>query len=111
MFQKYCVLLLKLELSFFSGWSAGHLDPRKHSRLKKIYCQGWGRNTAYLMPNPKLATEIRESYRWLGMFDNSDNDCISPELIASAKKIILEAYDLDDKLLKRAMCMTENLKK
>jgi hypothetical protein len=88
-------------IEFLSGWSAGHLDPRKHSRLKKIYCQGWGRNTAYLMPNPKLATEIRESYRWLGMFDNSDNDCISPELIASAKKIILEAYDLDDKLLKQ----------
>ena len=88
-------------IEFLSGCSAGHLDPRKHSRLKKTYCQGWGRNTAYLMPNPKLATEIRESYRWLGMFNNSDNDGISPELIASAKKIILEAYDLDDKLLKQ----------
>ena len=34
------------------------------------------------------------------MFDNSDNDGISPELIAASKKVILEAYDLDDKLLK-----------
>lgn len=82
-------------IEFLSGWSAGRLDPRKHSRLKKS-C-----NAAYLMPNPKLATEVRKSNRWLGMFDNSDNDGISPELIASAKKVILEAYDLDDKLLKQ----------
>ena len=54
--------------------------PRKHSRLKKIYCQGWGRNTAYLMPNPKLATEIRESGDWtsqiilVGFFKNTNKE-------------------------------------
>lgn len=88
-------------IEYLSGWSAGHLDPRKHYRLKNIYCEGWRRNCAYLMPNPTLATEVREGYRWLAMFDNSDNDGISPELIASAKKVILEAYDLNDKLLKQ----------
>ena len=88
-------------IEYLSGLSAGHLDPRKHSRLKKIYSQGWHEYTAYLMPNPKLATEVRESSYWLGMFKNSDNDSISAELIASAKKVVLEAYDLDDKLLKQ----------
>ncbi len=84
-------------IEFLSGWSAAHLDPRKHSRLKK----GWHENSAYLMPNPTLATEIRESFNWLELFENSDHDGISPELIASAKSIILESYDLDDKLLKQ----------
>ena len=46
------------------------------------------------MPDPKLATEVRECYRWLDMFDNSDNDGVSSELIATAKKVILEGYDL-----------------
>ena len=86
-------------IEYLSGWSAGHLDPRKHCRIKKFYIQGWSRNAAYLMPNPDLATEVRENYRWSGMFDDSDNDGISAELIASAKKVILEAYDLNDNLL------------
>lgn len=85
-------------IEYLSGWSAGQLDPRKHCRIKK-YIHGWSR-AAYLMPNPDLATEVRESYRWLDMFDNSNNDGISAELIASAKKVVLEAYDLDDNLLK-----------
>lgn len=87
-------------IEYLSGWSAGHLDPRKHCRIKKSYIQGWSRTAAYLMPNPDLATEVRENYRWLDMFDNSDNDGISAEVIASAKKVVLEAYDLDDNLLK-----------
>lgn len=84
-------------IEYLSGWSAGQLDPRKHCRIKK-YIHGWSR-AAYLMPNPDLATEVRESYRWLDMFDNSDNDGISAELIASAKKVVLETYDLYDKIL------------
>lgn len=88
-------------IEYLSGLSAGQLDPRKHSRLKRIFFPGWNRDTAYLMPNPKLATEVRESCRWLGLFDNTDNDGVSPELIASAKRVILEAYDLDDNLLKQ----------
>ena len=90
-------------IQYLSGWSAGHLDPRKHIRIKKIYRQGLGRDAAYLMPNPELATEVRECYNWLGMFQNSDNDGVSPELIASAKKIILEAYDLNDVLQKKRL--------
>ncbi len=82
-------------IQFLSGWVAGHLDPEKHSRLMK------SSDKAYLMPNPELATEVREGYRWLDMFDNSDNDGISPKLIASAKKVILESYDLNDNLLKQ----------
>lgn len=88
-------------IEFLSGSTAGHLDPRKHSRLKKIYLPGWSGYNAYLMPDSSLATEVRESYRWLDFFDNSDNTGISPERIVSAKKVILEAYDLDDKLLKQ----------
>ena len=88
-------------IEYLSGLSAGQLDPRKHSRLKRIFFPGCNRDAAYLMPNSKLATEVRESCRWLGLFDNTDNDGVSPELIASAKRVILEAYDLDDNLLKK----------
>lgn len=90
-------------IEFLSGWTAGRLDPRKHSRIRKIYSQGWGRNTAYLMPNPKLATEVRENSCWLRMFDAAENDGVSPELIASAKRIVVEAYDLNDTLLKERL--------
>lgn len=88
-------------IDFLSGWKAGHIDPRNHCRIKKEYCSGWSRNVAYLMPDPKLATEVRECYRWLDMFDNSDNDGVSSELIATAKKVILEGYDLYDKILEK----------
>ena len=53
------------------------------------------------MPDPKLATEVREDYRWKGMFDDPDNDGVSPELIATAQKVILEGYDILDRLLKK----------
>ena len=87
------------EIDYLSGWTAGHLDPRKHGRIKKHWCQGWHNYTAYLMPNPELATEVREEYRWLNLFDATDNDGINPKLIAEAKKVILESYDLEDNLL------------
>lgn len=87
-------------ISFLSGWTAGRLDPRKHHRLKEYYARGWGRSTVYLMPEPSLADEVRETCRWLGLFDNPDNDGIPAEKIAFAKKVILEAFDLQDKLIK-----------
>ncbi|MBQ2937467.1 MAG: hypothetical protein IJE05_01065 [Clostridia bacterium] len=87
------------DIKFLSGFTAGHLDPRNHNRIKKIYCQGWHCHVAYLMPNPEMASEVREHSRWLNMFDTSDNDGVSPELIANSKRIILEFYDLYDKLL------------
>lgn len=86
-------------IRYLSGWSAGYLDPRKHSRIRKI--SNDNSSSAYLMPNNTLATEVRERYHWLAMFDNSDNDGVSAKQIASAKKIILEAYDLNDRLLKQ----------
>ena len=52
------------------------------------------------MPEPSLADELRETRRWLGLFDNPDNDGIPAEKIAFAKKVILEAFDLQDKLIK-----------
>lgn len=86
-------------IEYLSGYSAGHLDPRKHSRIKKIFSPDRISYMAYLMPDPSLATEVRESYRWLRLFDTPENDGISAELIAGAKKIIIEAYDLYDNLL------------
>ncbi len=85
-------------IDFLSGYTAGHLDPRKHNRIKKISRSAWNSYSAYLMPNPNLATEIRENPNWPMMFSGEDG--ISPELIASAKKVILEAYGLNDNLLK-----------
>ena len=82
-------------IEYLSGWTAGKLDPRKHSRI----ILSSHRNTAYLMPNPNLSDEVRDSYRWIGMFDNSDNDGIKPELLANANEVIVEALDLDDNLL------------
>ena len=81
-------------IEYLSGQSAGHLDPRCHHRLQKVY--SWG-CSAYLMPNPKLASEVRDvNHRWLDMFNSSNNDGVSPMLIASAKRVILDAYALDD---------------
>ena len=87
-------------IDFLSGYSAGHLDPRKHYRLKKMYAKGWNCDVAYLMPDPKLATEVRDHHRWLDIFDCSDNDGVSLQLILRAKKIILEYYDINDVLIK-----------
>lgn len=86
-------------IEYLSSRTAGALEPRKHNRLKKVYIWGWRRHVAYLMPNPDLATEVREHYRWLSMFDDDDNDGVPLDLIVSAKKVILQAYDLHDKLL------------
>ena len=87
-------------IEYLSGWTAGHLDPRKHHRIKQVYSEGWHKYCGYLMPNPDLATEVREFYRWLRLFDGEDNDGAPAELIASAQKVILEGYDLNDRLLK-----------
>ena len=90
-------------VKYLSARSAGYLDPRKHGRIRKIYADGWHEYVAYLMPDPKLATEVRENYRWLDLFDQPNNDGIPAERIASAKKVILEAYDLYDKLLEQRL--------
>ena len=82
-------------IKYLSGWTAGHLDPRKHSRIKKIYSTGWYRDSAYLMPNPKLATEVRYNDTFKSFF----SDSAFAEQIATAKKVILEAFDLNDKML------------
>lgn len=63
------------------------------------------------MPDPKLATEVREDYRWKGMFDDPDNDGVSPELIATAQKVILEGYDILDRLLKKRFVYDSTTKK
>ncbi len=84
-------------IEYLSGWAAGHLDPKKHVRIKKFPSVGWQKYVAYLMPNPELADEVRETDCWLDMFRDGS---VPFEKIANAKKIILESYDLDDKLLK-----------
>lgn len=90
-------------LQYLDARCAGKLDPRQHHRIKKFYSAGWGCNTAYLMPLPGLATETRGSYRWLDMFDNSDNDGIDPQLIAEAERVILESFDLYDRINKERL--------
>ena len=45
------------------------------------------------------------------MFDSKDNDGISPELISSAKRVVLEAYDLNDKILDLRFVYTKATKK
>lgn len=87
-------------IKYLSGYTAGHLDPSKHWRIMKTHSNGWNRNVAYLMPNSHLATEVRKSSRWMDLFDSPDNDGIPAWRIASAQKVILETYDLYDRLLK-----------
>ena len=86
-------------LEYLDGRTAGTLDPRKHNRIKKIDTTGRGDLRAYLMPDPALATETREGYRFLDLFDNADNDGINPALIAEADFVTLEVYDLHDNLI------------
>ena len=85
-------------IEFLSGYTAGQLDPRKHNRIRKMRFSTWSSCSAYLMPNPNLATEIRVHPNWVMLFNGMD--AVSPELIASAKKVMLEFYDLNDNLLK-----------
>ena len=87
-------------IEYLSGWTAGRIDPKEHNRIRKEYDEGWRKYRAYLMPNPKFATEVRTSSYWEGIFSNPDNDGVAVELIAKAKKVILEAYDLEDNLLR-----------
>ena len=90
-------------LQYLDARRAGELDPRQHYRIKKIYSDGWRRYTAYLMPLAGLATEVRGGYRWLAMFDNSDNDGVDPALIAEAERVILETFDLYDRINKKRL--------
>lgn len=95
-------------IEYLSGWNAGYIDPKNHHRLRKSH-GAW--DSVYLMPDPKLATEVREDYRWKGMFDDPDNDGVSPELIATAQKVILEGYDILDRLLKKRFVYDSTTKK
>lgn len=88
-------------VKFISGKVAYFLNPMNHYRIKKVSNNESGDEAAYLMPDPYMATVVKEHYRWMSIFDDSDNDGISPDLVASAKKVIVESYDLQDKLLKR----------
>lgn len=90
-------------LQYLDARCAGELDPRQHCRIKKLYSAGWSRYSAYLMPLAGLATETREDYRWLAMFDSSDNDGVNPRLIAEADRVILETFDLYDHLNKKRL--------
>lgn len=85
-------------LKYLNGIRAGKIDPRNHCRIKKVWSSGWNRGCAYLMPLAGLADEIREDYRWLAMFDTADNDGVDPKLIAEAKRVILETFDLYDQI-------------
>ena len=91
------------ELQYLDARRAGELDPRQHYRIKKIYSAGWCKYSAYLMPLAGLATEVRHGYRWLAMFDSSDNDGVDPLLIAEAERIILETFDLYDRINKKRL--------
>lgn len=98
-----CAAPEETELQYLDAGRAGKLDPRQHYRIKKIYPNGRHRCTAYLMPLAGLATEVRDGYRWLAMFDNSDNDGVNPVLIAEAERVILETFDLYDRINKKRL--------
>ena len=90
-------------LQYLDARRAGELDPCQHHRIKKVYSDGWHRYTAYLMPLAGLATEVRDGYRWLAMFDDGDNDGVDPKLIAEAERVILETFDLYDHINKERL--------
>ncbi|MBR2855442.1 hypothetical protein IKE99_00660 [Candidatus Saccharibacteria bacterium] len=90
-------------LKYLDARRAGGIDPQQHYRIKKTYSAGWNRYTAYLMPLPGLATEVRQTCRWLRMFDTADNDGVNPSLIAEAERVILETFDLYDRLNKKRL--------
>lgn len=87
------------EIKSLSKCKAGKIHPSQHYRIKKTYKPLMGGYMAYLMPNPDLATETRNHSGWSSLFMSSNNDGISPIRIAHSRKIILEAYDIEDNIL------------
>lgn len=77
---------------------AGGISPLNHSRIESLG-SSFGDKRAYLMPNPELATVIKKTNRWLGLFDNDGNDGVPASKIAEAQRIIIEGYDIYDKLV------------
>lgn len=90
-------------IDFLDAKRAGKIKPGQHGRIKKSYCAGWGCEVAYLMPHPDLADEVRNHCRWLSLFDTDDNDGFDPVLIATARKVIVEGFDLYDDLTNRRL--------
>ena len=76
-------------IDYLSGYTAGRLDPRKHGRIRMF-----SKHTAYLMPNPQLADQVREVMFSEGFYKGIVNDLVS------ASTIIVEEYDLNDNLLR-----------
>lgn len=78
---------------------AAPIDPGEHHRIKKGWDDGWSRHVAYLAPNPNLADFVGE-WGWYRLFSTVSADHpISHREIADAKRIILEKFSLEDKLL------------
>lgn len=109
--SSFSIIYPELSTNFEFPCNFDKFNPNMSNRLERIYVEGWHEYAKYLMPNPKLADKVMKTYRWLGMFDSKDNDGISPELISSAKRVVLEAYDLNDKILDLRFVYTKATKK
>lgn len=84
---------------YLHGWTAGKISPDSHNRIKTEYCDGWGRNIAYLLP-AQCADVVTDDYRWLNLFDTDQYEKdISKEFITTSKNIFVEFYDITDQLI------------
>lgn len=95
-------------IEYLSGFTAGKLDPKKHHRIKKFYDADPKRDSAYLMPNPTFANKTADG-DWKNFFENADEERLA--LITKAKKIIIEAYEFDDTLVKERLVYLRDNKK
>ena len=85
---------------YLHGWTAGKISPDSHNRIKTEYCDGWGRNIAYLLPAQCSADVVTHNDRWLSLFDTEQyEENIPAEFIATCKTIYVEFYDLADRLI------------
>lgn len=94
-------------IKFLSGWTAGHLNPIHHKRIKLVQTEN-GAN-AYLMPNKNWADEIKFHSNWQEMFDEKSQDGIKRNVCKECSRIIVNSYDINGNVMKeRIVYYTHN---
>lgn len=83
----------RLGIEFLSGWTAGHLSPKYHTRIKLIQTEKG--SSAYLMPDKNWADETRDHPDWRKMFEEETCDGIKEEVIEGCHRIVVSSYNMN----------------
>ncbi len=94
-------------IKFLSGWTAGHLNPKYHTRIKLVQAENG--NSAYLMPDKNWADEIRLYPDWQKIFEEENQDGVKRNVCKECARIIVNSYDINGNIMKeRIIYYTHN---